>query len=322
MADTKTTALTELASGGQDDGDQMPIVDVSDTTQGAGGSLKRFAWSSIKAGLKTYFDTLYLSVTGAISSAVGTLTTDVKALSQTATWNNAAVTFTGWKLNVTDTTSNASSLLVDLQVGGVSKFKVDKSGVIRVTGTGTSTTLGANGYGDSLSCSGNIVLSGVETYGNGVVSRSSSGFIKLAASNYLGWSNSSADGSATIDTYLYRDAAAALAQRNGTNAQTTNRYRSYTDASNYSRVTEKWNTSTAIYHAEGLGTGSDGSVAFNDAALATNATVGFVMIPSCAGAPTGVPADIPTGQVPLVFDSTNNKIYAYDGGWISTAALT
>jgi hypothetical protein len=71
----------------------------------------------------------------------------------------------------------------------------------------------------------------------------------------------------------------------------------------------------------GAGTGVDGSVAFNDAALATTATKGFVMIPSCAGAPTGVPADIPTGQMPMVFDSTNNKIYVYDGAWLATVAL-
>lgn len=59
MANTKTTALTELASGSQADTDVIPIVDISDTTQAASGSLKKFSWGSIKAALKTYFDTLY-----------------------------------------------------------------------------------------------------------------------------------------------------------------------------------------------------------------------------------------------------------------------
>lgn len=125
------------------------------------------------------------------------------------------------------------------------------------------------------------------------------------------------------DTALTRDAAGALNQRNSTNAQTFRVTRSYTDGSNYSWLTHKWNTSTAVIHAEGAGTGSDGSVAFNDAVLATNATVGFLMIPSCAGTPSGTPADIPTGQIPLVWDSTNLKLYAYTGGaWKASAAFT
>jgi hypothetical protein len=44
----------------------------------------------------------------------------------TTTWNNVATTFTGIKLNVTDTASAAGSLLMDLQVGGSSKFSVAK----------------------------------------------------------------------------------------------------------------------------------------------------------------------------------------------------
>lgn len=59
MANTKTTALTELASGSQADTDVIPIVDISDTTQAASGSLKKFSWGSIKAALKIYFDNLY-----------------------------------------------------------------------------------------------------------------------------------------------------------------------------------------------------------------------------------------------------------------------
>jgi hypothetical protein len=127
----------------------------------------------------------------------------------------------------------------------------------------------------------------------------------------------------SLDVKLYRDAAATLALRNGTNAQTLRVYRSYTDGANYSRFTHGWNTSTALLMAEGLGTGTDGNIAFNDAALATGATLGYIMVPSAAGVSTGVPADIPTGQTPIVFDSTNKKIGAYTGGaWVWTAALT
>jgi hypothetical protein len=48
-------------------------------------------------------------------------------------------------------------------------------------------------------------------------------------------------------------------------------------------------------------------------ALATTATAELLYVPSCAGTPTGVPAGY-TGMVPLVVDSTNNKLYFYSNG--------
>lgn len=59
-----------------------------------------------------------------------TFTSDLNVLSLIPTWSNAGVTFTGIKMNVTDGGSAAASLLMDLQVGGSSKFKVDKSGKV------------------------------------------------------------------------------------------------------------------------------------------------------------------------------------------------
>jgi hypothetical protein len=51
-------------------------------------------------------------------------------------------------------------------------------------------------------------------------------------------------------------------------------------------------------------------------ALATNATDGFTYIPTCAGAPSGTPTAV-TGKVPVVYDTTNNRLYAYNGAWKS-----
>jgi hypothetical protein len=48
--------------------------------------------------------------------------------------------------------------------------------------------------------------------------------------------------------------------------------------------------------------------------LATNATNGFLYIPRCAGAPTGTPV-AQAGTVPMIYDSTNNKFYIYNGAW-------
>lgn len=53
--------------------------------------------------------------------------------------------------------------------------------------------------------------------------------------------------------------------------------------------------------------------AHGTSALATNATEGFFHLNTCAGAPSGTPASIPSGQVPMVFDTTNSRLYIYHG---------
>jgi hypothetical protein len=47
--------------------------------------------------------------------------------------------------------------------------------------------------------------------------------------------------------------------------------------------------------------------------VATDATSGFLYVPTCAGPPSGAPAAI-TGMSPIVIDSTNNKLYFYSSG--------
>lgn len=62
-----------------------------------------------------------------------------------------------------------------------------------------------------------------------------------------------------------------------------------------------------------------GNIVPGSGALATTATDGFLYIPTCAGTPTGVPTAY-SGRVPIVFDTTNNKLYIYDGGWLGGTA--
>lgn len=56
----------------------------------------------------------------------------------------------------------------------------------------------------------------------------------------------------------------------------------------------------------------DANADFKPAAssVATNATTGFFFIVSCAGTPTGAPSG--SGRIPIVYDSTNNKLYAFN----------
>ncbi len=70
------------------------------------------------------------------------------------------------------------------------------------------------------------------------------------------------------------------------------------------------NGSARIQSAKGVVVGSL-------AALATNATDGFLWIPSCAGPPTGTPTAY-TGKLPLVYDSNSDDLLVYnpgDSGW-------
>lgn len=69
-----------------------------------------------------------------LSLFLGTLTDQLAAIDIAGTWNDAADTFTLIKANITDPASAAASLFVDFQIGGVSKFKVDKTGQVTTTG--------------------------------------------------------------------------------------------------------------------------------------------------------------------------------------------
>lgn len=69
-------------------------------------------------------------VTPILTAGGNTVTADTPILNLTQTWNNAGVTFTAIKLNVTDTASASNPFLIDLQLGGSSMFNVDKTGAV------------------------------------------------------------------------------------------------------------------------------------------------------------------------------------------------
>lgn len=75
-----------------------------------------------KAGAKGY---LTPALIAAFLADGGALLSDM-----TDTWNAGGTTFTGIKLDVTDTASAADSKLIDLLVGGASEFTVDKAGTV------------------------------------------------------------------------------------------------------------------------------------------------------------------------------------------------
>lgn len=74
-------------------------------------------------------------------------------------------------------------------------------------------------------------------------------------------------------------------------------------------------TSTLGLTVQGVVNGQLPGVVIGSAALATNATDGFLWIAGGAGTPTGTPTAF-TGRYPLYWDTTNKKLYIYDGSWL------
>ena len=96
----------------------------------------------------------YNDTAGALTVGGKTTTTDSPVLNLSQTWDNAATTFTGLKLNVTNTASAAGSKLLDLQVGGTSavqvtdnKIQYSSSVVALYTGTGAGGSVDIAGVG-------------------------------------------------------------------------------------------------------------------------------------------------------------------------------
>lgn len=81
----------------------------------------------------------------------------------------------------------------------------------------------------------------------------------------LGIGQASGTLSSNYDLGLLRDAPGALAQRNGTNAQTFRVYNTFTDASNYERGYVRWNANVFEVGAEAAGSGTSRTVKLRSA---------------------------------------------------------
>ncbi len=198
------------------------------------------------ANLATFVATGY-SLTGADATSM---------IDLAGTWNTTGAP-TAILLDMLDTASDAASLLMDLKVGGSSKFTVEKTGEF---GQGTATMQAQSGNGFEFKPAG-VLRVGMNANGN-LVTRNIIGL----AIDHFGFSNLSTTAvSNTADTRLYRDAAYIFAQRNGTNAQKLSIYKTWTDAGNYERGILSWQDETDIFEigTEDAGTGSARSLLFS-----------------------------------------------------------
>jgi hypothetical protein len=137
----------------------------------------------------------------------------------TDTWNAGGTTFTAIKMNVTNTASASTSLLMDLQVDGSSLFSVGRAGnVISPIGTAATPSLGigtgSSGlYSRSATLRLNFSIAGFDA---GVEIGPS--LLALQNTAQVAWASGTLPSSG-LDLYLARDAANTLALKNGTAAQ-------------------------------------------------------------------------------------------------------
>jgi hypothetical protein len=116
----------------------------SDETGSAGGYVRATSPTLTTPVINGATNTAAIASTG--YSLTGSNATS--AIDLAGTWNTSG-TPTLIKANVTDTASNANSLLMDLQVGGVSKLSVSKSSVVR--SAGDMTIMAGSGFVGTIS---------------------------------------------------------------------------------------------------------------------------------------------------------------------------
>jgi len=268
----------------------------------------------LQANLTAAVITVAAANTSALTSTGYSLTgADATSMIDLAgTWNTTG-TPTALKLNVTNTASNAASLLMDLQVGGSTKFQVDRDGNFK--------------FGTFLDSKTAVIINinqgkAYVGYWFGLwlgISSTTSRYWFNATGLYLGsdrniaWNSTATVTDNAPDIALHRDAAGILAQRSGTTAQAFRVYNTRTDASNGSWMTldaakTTSNVNRIISNANGTGT------------IRPIAIDAYAM----AGAPTT--SELPSGTWGVFKDSSGgspgNVVIAYnDEGNILTASL-
>lgn len=242
-----------------------------------------------------------LTITGA------TVTTSNPVISVSQTWNAAGVAFIGTYTQITNTASAAGSYVNRADVGGTRVFSLDTSGNVQCNSIGPRTYA-------RFAVSGAL---GVDVWGGGYLTASIGDGLSLRANVPFGWSNSNSTSNTTSDLYLYRDAAATLAQRNGTNAQTFRVYGKFTDLSNRVNAALSATSTTVTLAAETAGTGADNvpvninaagtsPVSFGSPAQAKSYTVATVPSASASGAGAIIyVTDESGGAVLAVSDATD-----------------
>jgi hypothetical protein len=220
-------------------------------------------------------------------------------------------TSTAWSTSGTGLGVNAASgftgNLLDLQVNGSSKLAVNNSGHLTLTGSGASAKLSINSFGDNFLIDRLLLVqSNSQISSAGFITRTSSSNFILGASSECRWQDNNDGGVGAVSLVIRRDAANTLAQRNGTNAQTTRVYNTYTSDTNFERAKLQWDTNVLKVGTE---KGADGGTA-RDMELQTDGTTRITLKANGAILFAGLPTSDPAVAGQLWNDGNTLKISA------------
>ena len=159
------------------------------------------------------------------------------------TWNTSG-TPSAIKCNITDTASNASALLMQLQTGGTNRLALTKAGVLTV---GSSAIAGAG-----------TVLNLVSSYGTSSLTVTGGGLLGVSGA-FAANGTISSSVFAIGETEIQRDSAYVSSFRRSTNAIQLNVNNTFTSTTNFERATMDWRTTAGLFRfgtEKGSGGGS------------------------------------------------------------------
>lgn len=244
----------------------LPIIEVDSSTvdkitMGTYAS-NTFVINDNRIGIGTGVPAAKLDIFDNVLAGSAGLSGSILNLNQT--WNTSG-TPSAIKLNVTDTASNAASKLLDLQLGAVSKFSVDKAGGIKIS---DATSVGGSDqkYLTFNTVWGEVIFTNwggqLWILGQGLTTFSVNSPAYFTTHIGLGGNKD------TADVKLWKDASNILAQRNGVNPQAFRLYNTYTSGTHFERLNLRWDTNVVKIGTE---KGSAGGVA-RDLSFETDAT--------------------------------------------------
>jgi len=291
MPDSKITALTSIGASTDPANDPLVLVDVSDTSMAASGTTKKVTLNQL------------LGASGTATLASATITGDLTAGGDAYLNGNEKYVYLFSNYSIGN---NSRVRFRAVGAGGGSGYGGDFRISTRATNNTWNTdvltidssanciwTDGAGGTRMTLNATGLGV--GIASPAYKVHSVVASGFAGAFKSS-TAVAGGILAGNSVADLIVGVDASG-----NGRVSADTSKYLGLGSGGINDRATLD----------------SAGNFVVGIAAVATTATDGFLYVTGCAGTPTGTPT-AKTGRVPIVVDTTNNKLYFYSGGsWVA-----